>query len=350
MEVALERLRRPAGPPGSPDPWLEAARTVQRVRAAVERAGPETVALWRRGTGPVRRRPAGSVAPPSLFGTAAAEGALPADAGLQLVCRDPARVLGPLLRSVGGALFLSATLAPVAHHQRAFGLAERTVAVRSEPSPFPPEHRRVLVVGEVSTEYRHRARDAVATAGAIAASLRGITGNAAVFFSSWAMLDALVPVVDVGGRPALVQSRTATEAERAALLDTMLRAEGHVLFAVLGGVFAEGVDLPGAALRGAVIVGPALPAVGPERRLIEDWAEAQGHGGFQTAYLVPGMTRVVQAAGRVWRSAADRGAIVLICRRFLRDEYRALLPSEWVPERTRDPAAALAGWWDLRAD
>ncbi len=51
-----------------------------------------------------------------------------------------------------------------------------------------------------------------------------------------------------------------------------------------------------------------------------------GHG---YADLVPAMQRVVQAAGRVLRSAEDRGSLWLIDDRYRRADVRALLPAWW---------------------
>ena len=61
---------------------------------------------------------------------------------------------------------------------------------------------------------------------------------------------------------------------------------------------------------------------------------------------MPGMIRVVQSAGRLLRTGADRGVIALYDRRFLREPYRSLLPDEWLagraPEELRGDPAAVA--------
>ena len=67
--------------------------------------------------------------------------------------------------------------------------------------------------------------------------------------------------------------------------------------------------------------------------------------GFRYAYQVPGMSRVVQAAGRVIRTPEDKGAIVLIGRRFLQRQYQTFFPDDWEPERSLTPAQALEGLW-----
>ena len=61
------------------------------------------------------------------------------------------------------------------------------------------------------------------------------------------------------------------------------------------------------------------------------------------------MNRVLQAAGRVIRSEADRGLILLVDRRFAQEQYRQLFPAHWSrPDRTRGAhriRQAAGGFW-----
>ncbi len=107
-----------------------------------------------------------------------------------------------------------------------------------------------------------------------------------------------------------------------------------------GGVFAEGVDYPGDMLQAVIVVGPCLPGVRLEQKLLQDYYEERFERGFEYAFVVPGMTRVVQAAGRLIRSASDRGVIALLDRRFLDLPYVDYLPTDWIPP---DGPRALAG-------
>lgn len=122
-----------------------------------------------------------------------------------------------------------------------------------------------------------------------------------------------------------------------------------MLAAVLGGVFAEGIDLPHGALRTVVVVGPGLPPVGLERDLLRACFEQRYGQGFRYASLVPGLTRVVQAAGRLIRGPDDAGCIVLVGKRFRHREIAALLPEVWSPEVPDDPAAAVRAFFQLDA-
>jgi DNA excision repair protein ERCC-2 len=97
-------------------------------------------------------------------------------------------------------------------------------------------------------------------------------------------------------------------------------------------MYAEGVDYPGELLSGVFVVSPALPQVSFERELLRRYFDEREEAGFDYAYLQPGMTRVVQAAGRLIRSETDRGVIALICRRFVEEPYASRLPRDWYDE------------------
>jgi DNA excision repair protein ERCC-2 len=107
-----------------------------------------------------------------------------------------------------------------------------------------------------------------------------------------------------------------------------------LLLAVAGGVFAEGVDYPGEMLQAVAVVSPCLPAVTLEREILKAYYDERFERGFEFAYVVPGMTRVIQAAGRLLRTPADRGVIALLDRRFAAAPYRNFLPSWWLAERS----------------
>ena len=110
-----------------------------------------------------------------------------------------------------------------------------------------------------------------------------------------------------------------------------------VLGAVLGGIFAEGIDLPPGALTTVIIAGPALPPVGLERDLLRGHYQERYDEGFRYASLVPGMTKVAQAGGRLIRRPQDRGVVVLIGRRFRWRDYVNLLPRDWDLHISVDP-------------
>jgi len=143
----------------------------------------------------------------------------------------------------------------------------------------------------------------------------------------------------------LVQRSDLNAFERQQILESLASppAGGTLLFAVSGGMYAEGVDYPGDLLSAVFVVSPALPQVSFERELLRRYFDENEEAGFDYAYLQPGMTRVVQAAGRLIRSEHDRGVIALLCARFLEEPYVSRLPRDWYEESpselvTRKPA------------
>ena len=126
------------------------------------------------------------------------------------------------------------------------------------------------------------------------------------------------------------------EEKRADFIGAFTRDDQPLLaLCVLGGIFAEGIDLPGSALIGVCVVGVGLPQIGPEREAIREQAESSGHNGFDIAYRYPGMHKVLQAAGRLIRSDSDRGVLLLCDDRYGQPDYFNLLPPHYRVTRAR---------------
>ena len=116
------------------------------------------------------------------------------------------------------------------------------------------------------------------------------------------------------------------EEEKEDFIKQFHKNKNIVAFTVVGGMFSEGIDLPGEQLIGAVIVGVGFPMVSVENNIISDYF---GQNGFDYAYTFPGINKVIQSAGRVIRTDEDKGRILLIDNRYFNFSYRRLIPSEW---------------------
>ena len=141
-----------------------------------------------------------------------------------------------------------------------------------------------------------------------------------------------------------------SENERADYLQHFKRDNPSTLvgFAVMGGIFGEGIDLAGDRLSGAVVVGVGLPGISLERDLIREYFARTINAGFEYAYQYPGINRVLQAAGRVIRSETDRGVVLLIDQRYATFRYRSLLLNQWETiriENHRQLADELGKFW-----
>ena len=128
------------------------------------------------------------------------------------------------------------------------------------------------------------------------------------------------------------------ESEREAFLARFLVGGRGVGFAVLGGSFAEGIDLVGTRLIGAFIATLGLPQFNSVNEELRRRLAAKFSSGYDYTYPFPGIRKVVQAAGRVIRTISDSGTVHLIDDRFARPEVRRLLPNWWAIETVRaDP-------------
>jgi DNA excision repair protein ERCC-2 len=248
---------------------------------------------------------------------------------LRLFCLDASRFTGKVLARAPGCVAMSATLQPFEFYRDLLGFDPDRTDTVALPSPFPPENRLILAVDEVDTSFRERSRHYGRIAELIA-ELAPAGRNGLVLFPSYAFLKEVANRLYVPDHRIEVQQSDHSELLRREVLARLAaNAEPTLLLAVLGGVFAEGVDYPGEMLSAVIVVSPALPQVGPERELLKGYFAERYERGFEYAYLIPGMTRVVQAAGRLIRSESDRGVIALVCRRFLREPYLSLLPEDW---------------------
>ena len=270
---------------------------------------------------------------------------------VRLFCLDPSFLLRQALARGKAAVFFSATLTPIDYYRSLLGGSPEDPLLQL-PSPFPPEHLAVLVQDRIRTHFKARAETLADVVEAIRALVEGRPGNYLVYLPSYQYLTAvqeqfhaLEPAV-----PILVQRPGMSEPEREAFLAAFAVEHGETLvgFAVMGGVFGEGIDLVGDRLIGAVIVGVGLPQLCVERDLIRDYFQAQIGTGFDYAYTFPGMNRVLQATGRVIRSETDRGVVLLIDARFKEQRYRRLFPYWWQPIRVRSVSQvqqALRQFW-----
>ncbi len=130
----------------------------------------------------------------------------------------------------------------------------------------------------------------------------------------------------------IVQNSSMSDGEREEFINKFEKGTENVIgFCVLGGIFSEGIDLTGDKIIGAIIIGVGLPQICVERNLIKNYYDDKLQSGFQYSYIYPGMTKVMQAAGRVIRTETDKGIVLLIDERFNSYSYKKLFPKHWYP-------------------
>ena len=246
----------------------------------------------------------------------------------------PAPFLNPRLAAAHGCVLFSATLSPQTHYRRMLGLPEDAIDV-DLPSPFEAGQLQVQVMRGVSTRWADRSQSLPALVAVMARQWQTRPGKYLAFFSSFDYLQQASQALQASHPdvPQWQQTTRMDESQQAMFVERFRSGPAGIGFAVLGGSFAEGIDLPGEQLIGAFVATLGLPQVNPineELRRRLDRLLGQGHA---HTYLYPGLRKVLQAAGRVIRSESDQGVLWLMDERYAQSQIRALLPAWWQPAR-----------------
>jgi len=252
---------------------------------------------------------------------------------IKITCCDASAMLKPRYDDYDQVVAFSATLKPFEFYAQLSGLNGERLETAEFHSPFLPEHRKVMIIPQVSTRYSERERHYARIADVIARVASVRPGNYLAFFPSFDFLEKVLTVLPTPpGFRILSQKRFMKPAEVESVLESLREPTPTILFGVQGGVFSEGVDYPGEQAIGAFVVGPPLPNFDIERETMRKYYDEHYRDGFEYAYAYPAMAKAVQAAGRVIRSEQDRGVIILMDRRFLEGAYSRSMPTDWFQE------------------
>lgn len=269
---------------------------------------------------------------------------------VELLCLDAAADLEAVHRAYRSVHAMSATLAPMAHYQQALGLPDDTRLLRLG-SPFDRSNALTITAPYVPVRWRERARGLDALVELIHLVSEARDGNYIAFFPSYTYL--VTACERYRERyPSTTVWRQAVgddDAVRDRRLAALLESKSSLGFAILGGVYGEGVDYVGDRLCGAIVVSVGLSPPGLRDALLIRHHDRAGRDGHATVAVWPGFARVQQSAGRVIRTSTDRGVIVLVDERFESRRYRALIPEHWCTERACTPAVVrrlLADFWE----
>jgi DNA excision repair protein ERCC-2 len=250
-----------------------------------------------------------------------------------LNCLDPARLLAERQRRSHSLTAFSATLSPLRWTSSSLGMGEDAVCTRAT-SPFGREQLQVFLASDVDTRYRQRDASLPDLVQLLRQWLQQEPGNCIIYFPSYRYMQnclQALPAQDLAplARTVWVQQREQDDSGREQLLQLLAQRRDVVALCILGGVFGEGIDLPGEQLCSVVVVGVGMPQVNRDTRQLQDWYQQRCGAGFEYVFLYPGMQKVDQALGRVVRRMEDRGRALLIDPRYRQRQYRELLPPWW---------------------
>ncbi len=250
---------------------------------------------------------------------------------IKMFCLDPSFLLRQTSKKFRATVYFSATLLPLQYFMNMLGGTPEDYTL-SVPSPFSKEQTEVYIQ-PLSTRYHDRENTKKQIIEMLSTLVRGRGGNYLIFFPSYQYMKSVYEdfTLNFPEIRTIIQNHRMSEEEREQFLAEFKEdsRDAFIGFAVLGGIFSEGVDLKGDRLNGVIVVGVGLPQLSLERNIMKEYFQASGKNGYDYAYTFPGINKVLQAGGRLIRSETDSGVIVLVDDRFLTEKYQKLLPNEW---------------------
>ncbi|WP_160683652.1 ATP-dependent DNA helicase [Clostridium sp. C2-6-12] len=248
---------------------------------------------------------------------------------LTLYCVNPAKNLKEYLGKCQSAIFFSATISPIKYYIDMLGGKDETYRLKL-PSPFKKENLKVCV-SPLNIRYTHRKRTLKSVKDKIIDFISKNIGNYIVFSPSYAYMELLWEEMNqsqIERFQLIKQKPNMSEEEKSEFLNLFKENNNLLMFCVLGGMFSEGIDLPGEQLIGSIIIGVGYPMISMKNEIIKDFYKENG---YDYAYVFPGINKVQQAVGRVIRTETDKGRVLLIDDRYTTNKYEILLPNEWYP-------------------
>lgn len=310
---------------------------------------------------------------------------------VKLFCVNPKERLKECMMKGRSSILFSATLLPIQYYKKLLGGEPEDYEIYAK-STFDRRRMGLFIAKDATSKYtRRNDMEYHKIAAYIYEVFRAKPGNYMVFFPSHVFLEHVYDVFcrsfyEEGFMECIVQQermdeqmreeflrkfadggeaeedngdaraeggtamgQTAALAGKELFLKKEARKKGLIGFCVLGGIFSEGIDLRQDSLIGSIIIGPGLPQVCNEREILKNFFDDEEHDGYDYAYRFPGMNKVLQAAGRVIRTAEDVGVVVLLEERLLNRSYQRIFPREWSNyETTTNTAVAdkLANFWE----
>ncbi|ATD54051.1 ATP-dependent DNA helicase [Clostridium chauvoei] len=249
---------------------------------------------------------------------------------VKLFCVNPSKNLASIVRGSYSTIIFSATLTPLNYYIDLLGGNEKSYRMKL-PSPFKIENFKTYGY-PLNMRYSMREKNIDNVCKLIKKFISEYSGNYMVFLPSYSYLNKVYSryVELYQEEDIFCQGDTLSEEDRDAFINKFRENKNITAFCVVGGIFSEGIDLPGDMLIGSVVVGVGFPRISKEGDIIKDYYDDKG---FDYAYVYPGINKVLQAAGRVIRTEEDKGRLLLIDDRYFSLKYRTLLPKEWKIEK-----------------
>jgi ATP-dependent DNA helicase DinG len=336
VEILGERLRH--GPTDALASAFEVGRTrIDRLLAALRKmdapGGTDAEARLQRAvrlaSGIADDIAAATDVPPTRVAWVEGPAASPS---LRVAPIDVAPMLGGVLWPEITAVLTSATI-PSGLAARV-GIPAADVDELDVGSPFDYEHNALLYCATHLPDPRSEAYE-TALCDELGALVAAAGGRTLALFTSWrrmnAAVDALRPVLERAGIPLLAQG----DQPKPALMRAFAADEATSLFATMS--FWQGIDVPGRSL--SLVTVDRLPFPRPDEPLMQARRELARGAAFARIDLPRATTLLAQGAGRLIRSATDRGVVAVLDPRLATSSYRWEIIRGLPPmRRTKDRA------------
>jgi DNA excision repair protein ERCC-2 len=277
----------------------------------------------------------------------------PMQPAIKITCCDASSLLKEAYSNFEQIVGFSATLKPFDYYSQLIGLRTEGLHTQEFLSPFSQAQRKMMIIPQISTKYKNRAHHSLKIKEAVLRIAALKPGNYFIFFPSFEFLELVyLQFTSLSSFTLLKQTRKMPQSDVTNLLSKLhLKEKHHLVFAVQGGMFAEGIDYIGNLAIGAFIVGPPLPMFDWEREQMKHYYETHYQTGEEYSYIYPAMAKAVQAAGRVIRNESDKGIIILMDNRFLLSNYSKCMPTDWFKEDPRELISTsilkdISNFWD----
>jgi DNA excision repair protein ERCC-2 len=245
-------------------------------------------------------------------------------------CLDGREITDPVLKQVRGSIVMSGFLSPPHVYRDLILYDEKDAYLKEFDSPFPPKNRLVLVASDVSSRFEKRTKGMLKKWKEYLESIsKANEGNIGVFFTSYNLMKTILSQIDINRRLIIEERKT----RQKTVLNKLQLSRNNALFGVMGGKFSEGIDYPNNLLTCVVTIGLPYATWSVYQKALIHYFNHQFPGkGRAYAYLTPAIFRLIQACGRVHRSATDKGCIVMLDERVTRQDIKPFLPNYFQKE------------------
>jgi len=243
---------------------------------------------------------------------------------------DGREITDSVLRQARGSVLMSGFLSPPKVYRDLMLYNHGGVYLKEFDSPFPPENRLILAAEDVSSRFEKRTDKMLGKwRDYIEAISEANQGNMAVFFTSYGLMHAVLPLIKTSRYEIVEQRKT----KRDEVIKQLTKSADNALFGVMGGKFSEGIDYPNNLLTCVLAVGLPYATWSVYQKALINYFNHQFPGkGRIYAYLTPAILRLIQTCGRVHRSATDKGCIAILDERVTRPSIKQQLPSYYQKE------------------